>query len=61
VLAPVVAPNAVAAFVQQAMMVRAQQYQVVDACFTSIDPMIHVMRLDEPRALTARERAVPIA
>ncbi len=43
------------------MMVRAQQHEVVDARFPTLDPVMHVMRFDEPRAVTARERAVPIA
>jgi hypothetical protein len=43
------------------MMVRTQQYEVVDARCTAVDPMVHVMRLNVSRAAAARKRAVPIA
>jgi hypothetical protein len=61
ILALLVTPNAVTAFVQQSVMVRAQQHEVADAGFSTVDPVIHVMRFDEARAMAARERAVPIA
>src|SRR6185503_8044415 len=36
------------------------QREVVDARFPALDPELHVMCFDEPRAVTTRERAVSI-
>ena len=40
----IVAPNAVAAFVQYSMMVRAQQHEVIDTRLAAFDPVVHVVR-----------------
>src|SRR5512134_1638608 len=42
------------------MMVRTKQHEVVDARFPALDPMMHVMCGDKPRAVTPWERAVSI-
>src|SRR5690606_36364292 len=56
-----VAPNRKAALVQQPMMMRAQQREVLEARVAAIGPMADVMRVDVMRAITTRERAAPIA
>ena len=52
--------NREASFVQQPVMVRAQQRQIVGIRLPAVRPMDYVMRIDEARAVTARERAAAI-
>jgi hypothetical protein len=57
VLALMVPADAVPAFVQQPVMLRAQQHEVVGARCTAVGPMLHVMRLDIARVDVHDDRA----
>ncbi len=52
--------DAIALFMHQSMMPAAQQHQVVHGSFTAIRPVVDVMGIDEPGAVTAREAAAAI-
>jgi hypothetical protein len=45
----------------QLVMMTAQQHEILETRLSPIRPMPHVMRIDVPRVMASRKRAMPIA
>jgi hypothetical protein len=56
-----IVPDRKLPFMQQTMMLRAQQDQILEAGLTAFGPVANVMRIHEALPLAARKRAATIA